>query len=175
MVKEDLLVQSTKKSTTGRPAKLYTLHENALEFFPKDYPDFSVRLISELRKKYGTQETYDLLNDVWDAIVSEMMEETLDQPDNEISSDDIEKRLKVVTNFFRNYGKYPELIEDDNSFALKNYNCLLFDIAKVDPLICKADKSLLEKMVGQNSIKERCIRDGDPYCLYRFRKIEQKS
>jgi predicted ArsR family transcriptional regulator len=172
LVREELIVQTTRSSSTGRPAKLYSLHENAFEFFPKTYPDFSVRLINELKRKYGDQETFNLLNDVWDSIVSEMVEDTLEEMDNELSNTNIRHRIEAVTKFFRDYGKYPELIEDENSFALKNYNCLLFDIAKVEPLICKVDKSLLEKLVGQTARKEKCIRDGDPYCLYKFKKID---
>ncbi|MHA1976352.1 MAG: helix-turn-helix transcriptional regulator [Candidatus Hodarchaeales archaeon] len=170
LVSEELIIQTMRKSKTGRPARLYSLHENAFEFFPKTYPDFSVKLIQELKKKYGNQQAYDLLNDVWDSMVSEMIEETQVEGDDEKYDTEVGRRLEFVTKFFRVYGKFPELIEDDDSFAFKNYNCLLFNIAKVDPLICKIDKSLMEKLVGQTARKEKCIRDGDPYCLYRFKK-----
>jgi DeoR family suf operon transcriptional repressor len=54
LVKEELIIQTTRRSSTGRPAKLYSLHENAFEFFPKQYPDFSVRLIHTETSKHLT-------------------------------------------------------------------------------------------------------------------------
>ena len=43
---------------------VYSLHENALNLFPKAYADFSIRLINKLITKYGESTVHEILVDI---------------------------------------------------------------------------------------------------------------
>ena len=168
--KEGLVVRTQKKSTTGRPAILYSLHESALEKFPKTYLDFSLKLLTEIQNKIGNKETIELLKNVGKQIAEEvkpMMEEYIEKGG---SMESLRDRLHSILKVYEKYGKYPELIEDDDSFGLKNYNCLVFGVAKENPLVCNVDTTIVTELSGVPAVKEKCLRDGDECCLYRIKK-----
>ncbi len=170
--KEGLVVRTTQKSTTGRPAILYSLHPDAIEEFPKQYRDFSVKLLAEVQERIGTQATIDLLREVGKQIAQEVQPYVLANLEPGGSYESLRDRLHSVVKVYHQYGKYPELLEDDASFALKNYNCLIFGVAKENSLACTVDESIVTELVGAPAVKEKCIREGDECCLYRIKKTE---
>ncbi len=172
---EELVIQAVRKSKTGRPAKLYSLHSNAFELFPKEYPDFSTKLIGEVKKRYGQLETLKILENVGKSIIAGTGDSIRSDLANNSKSVSLNQKLELIKNFYQRYGKFPKLVEEKDSFVLKNYNCLLFDMAKNDPLICQVDESILSELLGQKAVKEQCIRDGDPCCLYRIKKGTPKK
>ncbi|MHA1941523.1 MAG: helix-turn-helix transcriptional regulator, partial [Candidatus Hodarchaeales archaeon] len=167
--KEELVFQSTRKSKSGRPAKLFSMHPKAFDLFPKHYPDFSVKLIGAVKKKYGESQILDILRSVGKSIISEIDNISTVELENKPDSKTLNARLELISDFYKKYGKFPELIEEEHSFVLKNFNCLLFEMAKADPLICNVDETILGELLGQKAVKEQCIRDGDPCCLYRIK------
>ena len=84
--------------------------------------------------------------------------------------DTLDKRLKSINKVLHKYGKYPHLVEDETSYSFKNYNCLVYGIVKANPLVCKVDETIMSELAGKKAVKEKCIRDGDAYCLYRIMK-----
>jgi predicted ArsR family transcriptional regulator len=173
--KEGLVVRTTQKSTTGRPAILYSLHPDAIEEFPKTYRDFSIKLLAEVQERIGTQATIELLREVGKQIADEVQPAIRENIEPGGSYDSLRDRLKSVVKVYQIYGKFPELLEDDISFALKNYNCLIFGVAKENALACTVDESIVSELVGATAIKEKCIREGDECCLYRIKKEDFKG
>ncbi|MHA2156281.1 MAG: helix-turn-helix transcriptional regulator [Candidatus Hodarchaeales archaeon] len=173
--KEGLVVRTTQKSTTGRPAILYSLHPDAIEEFPKTYRDFSIKLLAEVQERIGTQATIELLREVGKQIADEVQPSIRENIEPGGSYDSLRDRLKSVVKVYQLYGKFPELLEDDISFALKNYNCLIFGVAKENPLACTVDESIVSELVGATAVKEKCIREGDECCLYRIKKEDFKG
>ena len=172
--KEGYVVRSQKKSKAGRPAITYSLHESALETFPKTYIDFSVKLLDEIRDKLGESELRELLVNVGHRIANELKPEMIKVIDDKGGSvDSLKDRLDGITQLYHKYGKYPFLIEEIDSYALKNFNCLVFGVVKEDPLVCAVDETLISELVGTKACKERCIRDGDECCLYRIKKTDK--
>ncbi len=169
--KEGYVMRSQRKSKTGRPAITYSLHESALETFPKVYSDFSVKLLNEIKQKIGITKSVEILENVGRQIADEVrpvLKEKILAKKGSLNS--LKDRLEGVAEIYQDYGKYPELLEDDDSYALKNFNCLIFGIAKEDPLVCKVDETIVTELIGTEAKKEKCLRDGDAYCLYRIIK-----
>jgi predicted ArsR family transcriptional regulator len=173
--KEQLVVRKQQKSTTGRPAILYSLHPDALESFPKTYRDFSIKLLSEVQDRIGNDATAELLKKVGQQIADEVKPEVLANIEEGGSFDSLRDRLNSLVKIYEKYGKYPELLEDEESFALKNYNCLIFGVAKENALACKVDETIVSELAGVPALKERCIRNGDECCLYRIKKAKTVS
>lgn len=168
--KEGFVAKSQKKGVSGRPAMEYSITENALSVFPKTYADFSVKLISEIKDRVGASETNEILKEVGKRIAEEVRDEVEAElkPDKDL--DPLRNRLEAVTQIYIKYGKYPELIEENDSYALKNLNCLIYEIAKADPLVCTVDETIVSELVGRKAVKEKCLRAGDECCLYRIKK-----
>ncbi|MHA1947010.1 MAG: helix-turn-helix transcriptional regulator [Candidatus Hodarchaeales archaeon] len=173
--KEQLVVRKQQKSTTGRPAILYSLHPDALESFPKTYRDFSIKLLTEVQERIGNDATSELLKKVGKQIADEVKPEVLANIEEGGSFDSLRDRLNSLVKIYEKYGKYPELLEDQESFALKNYNCLIFGVAKENALACKVDETIVSELAGVPALKEKCIRNGDECCLYRIKKAKTVS
>ncbi len=170
--KEGLVIRTTQKSTTGRPAILYSLHPDAIEEFPKQYRDFSIKLLAEVQEKLGVRATIEVLRKVGKQIADELQPYVKTNIEPGGSYNSLRDRLHAVVKVYHQYGKFPELLEDDVSFALKNYNCLIFGVAKENSLACTVDESIVSELVNTPAVKEKCIRKGDECCLYRIKKSE---
>ena len=173
--KEGYVIRKPKKSSTGRPAILYFLHESAIETFPKEYRDFSVRLLDVVQKQFGKQKTRDLLKEVGKQIADDtrpILEAALGGKSSNAS---LKNRLNGIIKVYEKFGKYPELVENEDSFELRNYNCLVFGVVQQNPLVCEVDETIVSELANVEAKKEKCIREGDGVCLYRIYKKKPKE
>jgi predicted ArsR family transcriptional regulator len=172
--KDGLVVRTERKGATGRPAMTYTLTDNAFEFFPKVYRDLAIYLVDLIKSRHGVAETVTILEMVGKRIAAEIKEIIESKMDRTESFDSlpVKQRLEKVAEVFQEYGKFPELKEDETSFSLLNYNCLVYGVVRHDPLVCKVDETMIAELAGQKCSKEKCLRDGDACCLYRIQKVK---
>ena len=167
---EGLIFRTEKHGKIGRPAMLYSLHENAFEIFPKTYTEFSLSLLNEIHKRYGKEDLTDILKDIGKENAEKMLKRMTDNLDKETSFDTQRQKLESIVGVFRERGVFPELLEDESSFVIKNYNCLLYNVVKEEPLVCKVHDTIMDELVGYETAKEKCIVDGDECCTYRIKK-----
>ena len=168
--KERLIVRTPKKGVTGRPAMLYTLHEDALETFPKVYAEFFKQLFKEIVEKFGETPTQDLLEKIGIKMAKDMQNRIDAKLVNKKPIKSLKQKLEYIIKVFEEYDRFPELIEDNGSFSLKNYNCLLYNVIQEYPLVCVYDQVLIDKLIGRKTTKVKCISWGDTYCLFRVKK-----
>ena len=168
--KEGLVVRYQKKSKTGRPAMAYALHESAIETFPKQYVDFSVKMLAELRDRFGVNLTQEVLVNVGKQIAEEVMPVLKEMLGDDPANVPLGKRIEAVTQILKDYGKFPSLIETEHSYDVQNFNCLVYGVVKEDALVCKVDETIMSELIGKKCEKTKCIRDGDECCLYRIMK-----
>ncbi|MHA1971492.1 MAG: helix-turn-helix transcriptional regulator [Candidatus Hodarchaeales archaeon] len=166
--KEGYVVKTYKKIKKGRPLILYRLHGSAMNFFPKLYVEFSLQLIDELVKQFGQAKVKEILTNVGKKFALEMKQ---NYPSEEGNS--LEERVQYLVKIYEEYGKYPSLFEDETYYYIKNSNCLLYDIVKERPIVCELDHKLVDEILKSKAEKVSCIRDGDPYCLYRVKKTSR--
>ncbi|MHA2247269.1 MAG: helix-turn-helix transcriptional regulator [Candidatus Hodarchaeales archaeon] len=172
--KDKLVVRKKKKGKTGRPAMTYFLHKKALAIFPKSYADFSIRLLNHLLKNYGEEEVRHLLVEMGKEKAEEMkikLQSKL-KADN-TNSYSLKDKIKAISNVFQEYGKFPKIVEDGDSFKITNHNCLIYDIVHNHPLACIVDETLVSELVGKKASKVQCLSEGDMLCVYRINKSEK--
>ncbi len=168
--KENLVVRSEIKRKNGRPALAFSLHENAFDSFPKMYKEFSLALISQLRVHYGDKETTILLKAVGKMQAKQLMNQMdIDMRDIDSSCDFKQKLERIIVLLKRNQ-YYPELTEDKKSYLIKNHNCNLYGISKIEPLVCKVCETLMSEIIGKKVTRETSILDNKPNCLFRIEK-----
>ena len=169
--KDQLVIRKDKKGKTGRPAMVYSLHENALNLFPKAYADFSIRLINKLITKYGESIVHEILVDIGTEWAKDMKSNfLLSQQKTGYSSSTLDDNIDLTMKIFSEYGKFPELIEKDSAYILKCHNCLIFDIVQKQPLACSVDEALIVELAGQEIEKINCLSDNNSACIYQIQK-----
>lgn len=164
--KDGFVTSSTQKSDMGRPAILYSLHENALSLFPKLYVEFAVSLIDELIKQLGTAKTRKILSDVGTTLGKEIIVNEFEK-DSKLS---IEERIITLSKIFEDYGKFPTILEDEEFYYVRNSNCLLFSVVKEHKILCEVDHSIVNTILNTTPEKQQCLKSGDPFCQYRIKK-----
>ncbi|MHA2175822.1 MAG: helix-turn-helix transcriptional regulator [Candidatus Hodarchaeales archaeon] len=191
---EGLISHSEMQGKAGRPAMTYFLTNNGLNSFPKAYTDFSISLLEEIKNQFGlnsfpkayTDFSISLLEEIknqfGERVTTELLEkigqkraqrvqakltETIGMNKSQVS---LKKSLKEMVKIFEENGKFPELLEEEEFFILKNHNCLFYDIAKQEPLVCRVTETIMAELTNEMAIKEECIRDGDKACVFRIKK-----
>ncbi|MFX1286309.1 MAG: helix-turn-helix transcriptional regulator [Promethearchaeota archaeon] len=169
--KDKLVVRKKKKGKTGRPAMTYFLHKNALPIFPKAYADFSVRLLDQVLKKYGEEETRCLLIEMGKDKAEEMKIKLISRlKEKNTSFNSLKEKINAIIDVFQEYGSFPKIEEDSNSFKITNHNCLIYDIVHNHPLACIVDETLVSELVGKKADKVQCLSKGDKLCVYKINK-----
>ncbi len=168
--KEELVFHREKQGSTGRPALVYYLHEKAIDRFPKVYVEFTLDLLEELEFEHGIDSTVTILDRIGKKIADRVIEQMNSLYRIDFRSLPLSQRVDYVVKVFDFYGKYPDLIEENDSYAMKNYNCLVYKLTKANVLVCKVDEAILRELFGKPVAKELCLREGDSFCLYRIKK-----
>jgi predicted ArsR family transcriptional regulator len=172
-LEKDGFIRSIRKhGKTGRPAMVYSLTEKGYEHFPKSYMELTNNILDQIRELHGEKEI--------ERIFANMGKKTakglkihLNKFLEENRSSSLKAKLTAFIEILKDHGTFHELIEDETSFALKNYNCLTLGVVKINPIICNADIAVIHELIGQKPIKEKCMGDGDEFCLFRLNKSEE--
>ena len=167
--KEQLLIRARIKNQIGRPSMTYSIHENAFDLFPKKYMDFSLALISAFKAYYGTEELVILLQAVGKTLAKKMTKNGSGINQNDVNFP-FKQKLENKISLLDKAGYYTELIEDETSFLLKNYNCTLFKLVKNEPLVCVLCETLLTEFLGKKVVKCTGISSNAAPCIFRLEK-----
>lgn len=170
--KDKLVTRKKKKGKTGRPAMTYFLHKNALAIFPKSYADFSIRLLNHIIKNYGEEEARRLLIEMGKEKAEEMKMKLISKFEEKYNKrpGSLKDKINAVSDVFQEYGSFPGIVEDKESFIIKNHNCLIYDIVQNHPVACIVDETLVSELVGKKADKVQCLSEGDMHCVYRINK-----
>ncbi|MFW9993963.1 MAG: hypothetical protein ACFFD4_18105 [Candidatus Odinarchaeota archaeon] len=171
-VKERAMTMSTNSSSIQRrtDAGTHSLYVKDSETLPKTVIDFISLFLEEFIDHKGKEAAKKLLEDIGKDKARKIRETIERNSDETGSRDQLEQLISNILGLYEKQGKYPLLIEEENCFLLQNYNCLLYNIAKKNSLICRVEEAMLTELFGFRPIKEKCIRDGDDYCQYRIHK-----
>jgi len=154
---------------------IYSLTEIGLNVFPKAYTEFSISLLNEIKSRFGKRVCVEILESIGTKNAKKMTRRMINNLEEGMSFNSLQQKLHSIVEVFHEYGKFPELIEDESSFSLKNYNYLYYDIIKEEPLVCKVTETIITELINDRVIKEKCIRDGCECCLFRIMKDKGKE
>jgi predicted ArsR family transcriptional regulator len=167
---EGLVTHSEKQRKSGRPARIFSLTTRGFNAFPKAYTEFSFDLLDEVKTQFGESAAINLLEQIGRKKAIKISSKLKERGIAIESSGSLKKMLMELVDVFEEEGTFPELIEDNKSFILKNYNCLFYDIAMKEPLVCKLTETLMAQLTNNVAVKEKCLKDGDDCCLFRIKK-----
>lgn len=160
---KDLVRHYFRKMGRGRPKKLFSLTSSGRELFPKKTGLFLQILIQKVREKFGKEAIETLLTEM----AEELKEYFLSKEGGNLR-EQLEELLKALDDF----GFFPSLHEEENSFIIEYRNCV-FDKAaqELGQLLCKLHTELLRSSLDKFDIKkETSLLDEGTVCRHRIRK-----
>lgn len=161
--KRGIVHYTTKKYGIGRPVFQYRLTEKAKDIFPKSYFSLVRDMLEGIEKMDGREKLDTLFRQRKDRMVTEKMRE-LEAANN---ADDRVKRFAASID---RDGFMVEMEEDDASWRVKQFNCMLSGVAGEYPEACKYELELYREIHGQSVKRIQCQREGAVACIYEIPK-----
>ena len=148
-----------KKYGIGRPLFLYRLTDRANEIFPNAHTDFLMEVLRTIEDMDGREKVDDVFKKI-----------TRSHLDEKIRSlhgiEDFTERLIAFTEVLSKDGYLIELEEKDDTFELKQFNCLLTSVAREYPETCSMELDLYREVLGKDLVRSECQKDGAAACIY---------
>jgi predicted ArsR family transcriptional regulator len=159
--RDDLVRSVLVRQSMGRPLYRYSLTEQANDFFPKNYPQLTLDLLTELEEQTDGTDVIDrLFQGRRDKLEARYRENMLDKPladkVSELSS--IQNTAGYMTDWNSS--------EEEGVFHLYEYNCPIAQVAKRYRQACHCEQQLFEQLLGANVERTECLADGATRCTY---------
>lgn len=143
------------RSTGGRPSRAFTLTDDGLELFPRQYAWLSEALLKHVELLFGDDGLTRLFESMSDEFVASV------QPRLEGKSD--EERSEEVAAILKELG-YGSFLDAQGN--LRATNCVFHKVAMGSAAICRYDALLLGKLLGHEADQLSCIREGRSACVF---------
>lgn len=164
-LERDGLIRSTLvRQAMGRPMYRYCLTPQADELFPKNYPQLTLDLLSELEEQTGGPEVIDLMfqgrRDKLEARYRQRMQDK-----------SLEDRVSELTSI-QNAGGYMmewEPADESGAYRLHEYNCPIAQVANRYRQACSCEKQLFETLLDAHVERTECLAEGGGRCTYAIR------
>lgn len=157
--RDALVAAALHRQEMGRPSYVYSLTSKAEDYFPKDYDNFAVTALSDIKESHG------------DVIIDEIFQKRANRICSSLAprlkSKNLEGRLKELVSLLNETGcmaSYEKL--NEKTFDLKQHNCCIFNIAQKFRQACHYDMKLFDRLLNAEVIRNKCMVEGAPLCLF---------
>lgn len=161
--RDDLLKITVERQPMGRPSNLYSLTENAEEYFPKLYINMLkdvLKLISEEKGSEGIKDIFTkTMNKKKEELYSEMYKLT-----------NLKDKVNFILEKQTSTDFMIEITECENSYEIKQFNCPIIEIAKEYSEACKSEKIIYEDIFETEVEILHTIAEGNRYCEFSIKK-----
>lgn len=155
---EGYVVARLERRPVGRPVQVFTLTEAADELFPKNYHQFSLGLLQEIRELQGEEGVRRLLEN-W-------RRRLVDTYSPLMAGQDLEGRVETLSRILNEKGYMAEWEPSDGGFVLTAHNCVIPKVAREFPLACEQELLLFSELLNAQVTRMRHMSRGDASCKY---------
>jgi len=154
--RDGLIKRTLVKEKMGRPKIFYSLTERAEAFFPKAYSEFFKWIIRDMIEREGVE------------IVREMMarmgaEQASYYKGRLKGNGDVESVMELLNDL----GSFAELEREDGQIIIKEYNCLIYEIAMAfGEDMCEFDRNFIGGLLNSSVELKSCMARGDRFCSF---------
>ena len=149
------------RQAMGRPLHLYSLTEQAEEFFPKNYHNLALELLRELDLSGGKEAVQLLFEGRRKRMLAQywpMMERRgLEERVAELSA------IQNAGGYMAEWDK-----EEDGGYVIREYNCPIRQIATQYRSACGCEQSLFEELLEADVVRSECMAEGGRCCQYQI-------
>jgi predicted ArsR family transcriptional regulator len=150
--------------TKGRPGTTFVLTEKGIHLLPKHYSLFAEMLVSLIKKKSGSNELIDYLQELGVAISATKKELLRNEP--------LDKKIEMTVDIMQELGYNAQLTmaEEGQLPMIDAYNCVYHNLAHKNQEICELDLSLLTSLLDSKIEHQCCMVKGDSLCRFKVLK-----
>jgi predicted ArsR family transcriptional regulator len=146
------------RKAPGRPQHVYTLTEEASDFFPKRYERLIDLMFDEIHSHFSHEEVEEMMVRIGKRIASSI---TIPQ------SADLEERVVVAANFMDELGYMADWKKAaDGNYLIHVANCPYEGVARQHSEVCKIDQTMLRELLGVSFEEIRLAPSPPRHCIY---------
>jgi predicted ArsR family transcriptional regulator len=154
--RDGLVTRTRVKEKMGRPKIFYSITENAEKFFPKAYSDFFKWVIRDIIDNDGSERMKEMMARLGAEQASYYKARVKDNGD-----------VESVVDLLNELGSFAEFEREENYVLIKEYNCLIYEIAmEFGTIMCEFDKNFIGELLNSSVELKSCIAAGDKYCSF---------
>ncbi|MFN8446869.1 MAG: ArsR family transcriptional regulator [Caldilineaceae bacterium] len=153
----------------GRPQQVYTLTEEADNYFPNNFAALAGNLVRQMKQVLPPDQVETAFRNMAGEIAREFPPSS--------RNESLEQRLERITQFLNERGYLAHWYRDgaSQSFFLQKCNCPYGEVAGEHRELCAMDQSLIDQLMGCHCERTRSARSGDGCCVYQICQDVQSS
>ncbi|PRZ13932.1 putative ArsR family transcriptional regulator [Laceyella sediminis] len=168
-LERDGLIQARLlRQAMGRPTSQYFLTEKSDEHFPKSYSNFTIDLLHDLEKNFGSE--------LVDQLFNNREERLAEAHQMDFAGKDFSERVRTLAEIQDQKG-YMVKVEElpDGSYELIEYNCPIFQVANQYNHACQCELNWFERMLDARVERPECQAKGGQHCVFRIKQKERSE
>lgn len=143
----------------GRPHHAYFATDRVRELFACHCDDLALTLLEEVFLAEGKQRTIQLLERVGERLAQKYA--------TSVRSSLLSDRVNELAHAFNHHGVLTDaILDDEETVALRTYNCPFHELAQEHREICEMDRGMLEKLLGADVSLSQCMMEGHTGCTF---------
>jgi len=162
---DQLIKAEDDRQGIGRPRKLYSLTELALEQTPGRYLRLTHRILDRMKNSLTPVELKSLFKDIADSMADEIQPRIAGLP--------TDRKLKILADYLTEEGFAVELEHRAGEIILHELACPYFRISREHPEVCSISRTLISRTLGVPARREHWLMDGDAHCSFKLSLIEK--
>lgn len=158
--KQRMVQEASLNSTGGRPARRYTLTEQGINRFPKQYAWFCNLLLSELSAELDVEALEKMLWNMGVKLGLSLLPQFIHKAP--------QQRMLAVIDLMQSLGYHAEWLQEDGQSVIKAVNCVYHDLAREHPQLCQFDQALISTLLEQPIQQTSCMVNNDCDCRFKM-------
>lgn len=155
---EGLVAAEEQRHGVGRPRFTYHLTDKGIEKFPSNYLRLTDHILEELKRSLSEKELGEFFTRIGLDLAKKHRYGTESLP--------IAEQFEKVSRSLVLEGYRLSWDQTNGSSKFINKNCPYHNLSTSHPEICKIDHTMFANILSKPVIAERCIAQGDPYCVF---------
>lgn len=150
--------EAALNSTGGRPARSYSLTEQGLNRFPKQYAWFCNLLLADLAAELSAEALEKMMWNMGVKLAQSLAPQ--------FSHKDPRQKLSALVELMQSLGYHAELEQQDGQVGIKAVNCVYHDLAQQHPELCHFDQALISTLLEKPIQQTHCMAKQDCACRF---------
>lgn len=157
---QSLVKEAALNSTGGRPARSYSLTEQGINHFPKQYSWFCGLLLDEMAAEISEQA---LEQKMWDMGVK-----LAGSLAPQFSHKNPQQKLEALVELLQSLGYHASLLQTESGSDIRAINCVYHDLAQQYPALCQFDKAIISTLLEKPVQQTCCMAKKDCDCRFKI-------
>lgn len=165
-LERDRLIESRLlRQSMGRPTNQYFLTEKSEQFFPKQYADFTMEILSDLEKNHGPE--------IIEEVFRNRAQRILNRHLPKFKGKNLEEKIRLLADLQDKRGYMVKWEKQaDGTFQFIEYNCPISMVAGEYRQACKCEVNWFGELLGAEVERIECKTDNGQNCVYIIREKE---